>query len=183
MRRRLARRRLVGGNALRSSHACLVHADRAGPRSEFTATTGSAQMLIVEGDFYIQNFEGHPSWPASAQREKQSPLRDVASMVRSFSYAAQAALLKHPREGPPRWARLARWAQAWETWAAAAFLKSAIFATAAPSPTLSRVRQPRSLLGFFMIDRAWRELDGELNNRPDWIGIPLGGLLDLLEVR
>jgi maltose alpha-D-glucosyltransferase/alpha-amylase len=141
-----------------------------------------AQILMVEGDFYIQNFEGHPSWPGSAQRAKQSPLRDVASMLRSFSYATRAALLKHPAPKPTEPATLEPWARLWESWAAAAFLQGYLAAANGTQDLLGESSTRDRLLGLFMVDRALRELDGELNNRPDWIGIPLGGILDLLEL-
>ena len=57
------------------------------------------QVLVTEGDVYIQNIEGHLAWPAAAQREKQPLLKDIAGMVRSFSYAAHAALLTHSHHG------------------------------------------------------------------------------------
>jgi len=141
------------------------------------------QVLLSEGDVYIQNVEGHLSWPAAAQREKQSMLKDVASMVRSFSYAAHAALLTRAMARPDQLAPLARWAQAWEMWATASFLRS-YYSTAAQSPALPRREAERdTLLSFFMLDRALRELDGELNNRTVRIGIPLSGLLDVLGIR
>jgi maltose alpha-D-glucosyltransferase/alpha-amylase len=140
------------------------------------------QILLAEGEVYIQNIEGHPAWPAAAQREKQSLLKDVASMMRSFSYAAHVALLTHSTTGPEQHANLADWAQAWQTWATASFLQS-YYATAASSPALPRDAAERStLLCFFMVDRALRELDGELNNRAEWVGLPLTGLMDLLEL-
>jgi maltose alpha-D-glucosyltransferase / alpha-amylase len=142
-----------------------------------------AQVLMVEGDFYIQNFEGHPSWPASAQREKQSPLRDVASMLRSFSYAAHAALLNHPAAKPTDDGTLGAWARLWQTWAASAFLGGYLSANDRITSLVGESDDRDRLLGLFMIDRALRELDGELNNRPDWAGIPLGGLLELLELQ
>jgi maltose alpha-D-glucosyltransferase / alpha-amylase len=139
-----------------------------------------AQMLRVEGDLYIQNFEGHPSWPAAAQREKQSPVRDIASMMRSFSYAAYAALLAQPTPAAVERGTLEPWARLWHTWAAGAFLQGYL-ASAGQSPALTGDPATRDrLLEFFMLDRALRELDGELRNRPDWFGIPLSGLLELL---
>jgi maltose alpha-D-glucosyltransferase/alpha-amylase len=141
------------------------------------------QVLLAEGDIYIQNVEGHLSWPAAAQREKQSALRDVAGLLRSFSYAAHAALLTRGTGSLDQLAHLARWAQAWETWASVSFLRS-YCATAGSSPVLPRdTRERDALLRFFMIDRSLRELDGELNNRPEWVGVPLSGLLGLLGLR
>jgi maltose alpha-D-glucosyltransferase/alpha-amylase len=118
-------------------------------------------------------------------------MRDVASMMRSFSYAAYASLLAQPAPAAPERGTLDPWARLWHTWAAAAFLQGYL-ASVAQSPALTRASAELAtegtsdapmrdrLLEFFMLDRALRELDGELNNRPDWVGIPLSGLLELL---
>ena len=97
------------------------------------------QVLLAEGDVYVQNVEGHLSWPAAAQREKLSPLRDVAGMLRSFSYAAHAALLARRTASPDQVAHLARWAQAWERWTTASFLRS-YYATGGSSPLSRTIR-------------------------------------------
>ncbi|HET7219896.1 MAG TPA: maltose alpha-D-glucosyltransferase [Vicinamibacterales bacterium] len=140
-----------------------------------------AQILFVEGEFYIQNIEGHLSWPASAQREKHSPLRDVAGLLRSFSYASHAALVARAAARPEEIAGLERLAHAWQGWATAAFLQqyAATIGDAKLVPDAAADRD--ALLRFFMLDRALRELDGELNNRPEWVGIPAIGILELLE--
>jgi maltose alpha-D-glucosyltransferase/alpha-amylase len=141
-----------------------------------------AQVLLSQGDFYIQNIEGHLSWPAAALREKQPALRDVAGMLRSFSYAAHAALFTRTTARTDEMAALEGWAHLWQTWATASFLQQYL-ATAdssviLPAAVADRTRQLR----FFMLDRALRELDGELNNRPDWVAIPVIGLVELLEL-
>ncbi len=136
------------------------------------------QVLLSEGDVYVQNIEGHVAWPAAAQREKQPPVKDVASMVRSFSYAAHAAVLTHVMG--KHQTHLADWARTWQMWATASFLDS-YYSTAASSPALTGDLSERAtLLRFFMLDRALRELDGELNNRAEWVGIPLSGVLEVL---
>jgi maltose alpha-D-glucosyltransferase/alpha-amylase len=140
-----------------------------------------AQILLAEGALYIQNIEGHPSWPAAAQREKQSPLRDIAGMMRSFSYAAHAALLTRNAAGPTELTALEPWARFWQTWTSAVFLQQYFSVLDADHPPPDRV-QRESLLRFFVLDRALRELDGELNNRPEWVGIPLRGILDVLDL-
>jgi maltose alpha-D-glucosyltransferase / alpha-amylase len=154
--------------------------DTAGIRTRIHGDYRLGQLLLAEGDIYVQNVEGHLSWPAAAQRDKLSPLRDVAGLLRSFSYAAHAALLTRRTASPDQLAHLARWAQLWETWATAAFLRP-YYATVASSPVFPSDRgECDALLHFFMVDRSLRELDGELNNRPEWVGVPLSGLLGLL---
>ena len=138
------------------------------------------QVLLSEGEISIQNIEGHVAWPSAAQREKQSLLRDVASMLRSFSYAAYAALLTRTTATPDQASHLGHWSKAWDNWTKAAFLR-AYYSVAESAGALPPSNQEReTLLRFFMVDRALRELDGELNNRAEWIGIPVGGLVDLL---
>ncbi|HSC29046.1 MAG TPA: maltose alpha-D-glucosyltransferase [Vicinamibacterales bacterium] len=138
------------------------------------------QVLWAEGDFYILDFEGEPARPLERRREKQSALKDVAGMLRSFGYAAYAALFEHTMDRPPDFTRLEPWARIWQTWATAAFLRGyfvaadgALFLPVEPS-------QRDALLRFFMLDKALYELNYELNNRPDWVRIPLWGIFDLL---
>jgi maltose alpha-D-glucosyltransferase/alpha-amylase len=140
------------------------------------------QILLSEGDLFIQNLEGHVSWPAAAQREKQSPLRDVASMLRSFSYAAQAALLTRAAARPEDLANLDAWAHVWQAWSSAAFLGAYLSIAGVGAILPADWSEQNKLLRFFMLDRALRELDAETHNRPEWIGLPTNGLLELLEI-
>jgi maltose alpha-D-glucosyltransferase/alpha-amylase len=138
------------------------------------------QVLWSEGDFYILDFEGEPARPLSERRRKQSPLKDVAGMLRSFSYAAYASLFGHASSRPTEFARLEPWAKIWETWVAAAFLR-AYYATAAGALFLpANAAQRDALLRLFMLQKVLYELNYELNTRPDWVRIPLWGLFDLL---
>ncbi|HVD92423.1 MAG TPA: maltose alpha-D-glucosyltransferase [Vicinamibacterales bacterium] len=138
------------------------------------------QVLWSEGDFYILDFEGEPARPLDERRRHESPLKDVAGMLRSFSYAAQAALFAH-RTGPIAESdRLDAWARVWERWSSAAFLKGYLaVAGSAPFVPADPVKRA-ALLDLFLLDKALYELNYELNNRPDWVRIPLRGLTDLL---
>ena len=137
------------------------------------------QVLLSEGDISIQNVEGHVAWPAAAQREKQSPLKDVASMLRSFSYVAHAAVLTRATATPDQLRHFTGWALSWNAWASASFLRAYLVQSAATPIGDGR----DALLQFFMLDRSLRELDGELKNRTEWISIPLNGLVELLGLR
>jgi maltose alpha-D-glucosyltransferase / alpha-amylase len=138
------------------------------------------QVLWSEGDFYIFDFEGEPARPIVERREKQSPLKDVAGMVRSFSYAAYASLFGHLASRPGDFARLEPWARLWQKWTTAAFLGGYLGATPGALFLPAESSQRETLLRFFMLDKALYELNYEINNRPDWIRIPLWGIFDLL---
>jgi maltose alpha-D-glucosyltransferase/alpha-amylase len=137
------------------------------------------QVLWTGDDFMIIDFEGEPGRPVSQRRFKRNPLRDVAGMLQSLRYASIAEL-RSGRRRPEDVARLEPWARAWSAWMSAAFLAG----------YLERARGsrilPRSdadlvlLLEFFLLEKCVYEISYELNNRPDWLEIPLRALLDLL---
>ncbi|HET7694944.1 MAG TPA: maltose alpha-D-glucosyltransferase [Vicinamibacterales bacterium] len=138
------------------------------------------QVLWSEGDFYILDFEGEPARPLHARREKELPLKDVAGMLRSYSYAAYAALFNRATGRPDEFERLEGWARAWERWAGASFLKGYL-AAAGAAPFLPADPVQRAwLLDLLLLDKALYELNYELNNRPEWVRIPLRGLAELL---
>jgi maltose alpha-D-glucosyltransferase / alpha-amylase len=137
------------------------------------------QVLWSEGDFYLIDFEGEPARSLEERRRKDSPLKDVAGMLRSFGYAAYAALFARSAGRAEDVDRLEGWARAWQTWVGASFLKGYL-ATAGSAPFLPQDHGQRaSLLDLFLIDKALYELKYEMNNRPDWVRIPLRGLAEL----
>jgi maltose alpha-D-glucosyltransferase/alpha-amylase len=138
------------------------------------------QVLWAEGDFYILDFEGEPARPLEQRRQKQSPLKDVAGMLRSFSYAAYAALFAFTSARPTEFTRLEPWARIWQTWAAGAFLRGYLRHADKAMFLPAEGAHRDALLRYFMLDKALYELNYELNNRPDWVRIPLWGILDLL---
>ena len=138
------------------------------------------QVLWAEGDFFILDFEGEPARPLSQRRAKQCPLKDVAGMVRSFGYAAYGGLFAHTSSRPSSFDALEPWASAWETWTTAAFLRS-YFSTVRDALFVPKEAAQRDeLLRFFVLDKALYELNYELNNRPDWLRIPLAGIIGIL---
>ena len=138
------------------------------------------QVLWAESDYYILDFEGEPADPLDERRRKESPLKDVAGMLRSFSYAAYAALFARSDRQGETFSRLEPWARAWIYWSSAAFLRAyaSIAGSAAwlPADPVQRA----SLLDLFLIEKALYELRYELSMRPEWVRIPLRGLEDLL---
>ncbi|HJR57966.1 MAG TPA: maltose alpha-D-glucosyltransferase [Vicinamibacterales bacterium] len=138
------------------------------------------QVLWSEGDFYILDFEGEPSRPIAQRRAKQSPLKDVAGMMRSFSYAAHAGLFAYTAARPDAFEQLSRWAEAWDTWTTGAFLRG-YFGTVSHALFVPRNPTQRDeLLCLFVLEKALYELNYELNNRPDWLRIPVFGISRLL---
>ncbi len=139
------------------------------------------QVLLVENDFIITDFEGEPARPLEARRQKHSPLRDVAGMLRSFSYVSALATNRTTTERPADRHRLGPLVQAWETEAGAAFLdgyRAVIQGCPAwPADTAATER----LIEFFIIEKALYEMRYEMDNRPDWLSIPLFSLLRTLD--
>lgn len=130
-------------------------------------------------DFMIIDFEGEPARPMEERRQKASPLRDVAGMLRSFAYAAAtlAASVERRLDAPTRELRAARW----ERDVRAAYLEGYL-ATTKDSALLPRGRaNVYGLLALFETKKAFYELAYELNNRPDWVGIPMRGIAKLLQ--
>ena len=142
------------------------------------------QVLFTGKDFVIIDFEGEPAHSLSVRRIKRSPLRDVAGMLRSFHYAANAPLIGKAGGGmfrPDDAARLEPWARCWHLWVSATFL-SAYLKSSAEASFLPRSREElSSLLSVYLLEKSIYELGYELNNRPDWVKLPLRGILQLLE--
>ncbi|MBC8022832.1 MAG: maltose alpha-D-glucosyltransferase [Burkholderiales bacterium] len=136
------------------------------------------QVLVAQDDFIIVDFEGEPARSLAERRAKGCVLRDVAGMLRSFSYAAHAAALRREAGVPNAEASAQALAQ-WERDATHHFLegysKSAAGLACVPSQEKSR----RALLDLFLVEKALYELRYEAANRPDWIAIPLRGLMEL----
>ncbi len=137
------------------------------------------QMLYTGKDFAIIDFEGEPARPLTERRRKRPSLRDVAGMLRSFHYAAFGVLLEETRSGAlggRDFASMEPWARLWQEWTSWAFL-TAYLETAGDSPIVPRERDElKALLDAFVLDKAIYELGYELNNRPDWVTIPLHGI-------
>ncbi|MDZ7345276.1 MAG: phosphotransferase, partial [candidate division KSB1 bacterium] len=144
------------------------------------------QVLYTGKDFVIIDFEGEPTRPLSERRIKRSPLRDVAGMIRSFHYAAYAALFKQEAEGgyaayPETMATLELWARVWYVWVSATFLR-AYREVASKAAFLPHTREElQVLMDAYLLEKAVYELSYELNNRPEWVRVPLRGIGQLLE--
>jgi maltose alpha-D-glucosyltransferase / alpha-amylase len=142
------------------------------------------QVLFTGDDFVIIDFEGEPARPLSERRSKSSPLQDVAGMLRSFHYAAYVPLLAEisGREvTQERLNALDFWAQYWQTWVSATFLKAYLRTSGSASFVPQNREELAVLLDAYVITKAVYELGYELNNRPSWLRIPLQSVSKLLD--
>jgi maltose alpha-D-glucosyltransferase / alpha-amylase len=141
------------------------------------------QVLYTGRDFVIIDFEGEPARPLSERRIKRSPLRDVAGMIRSFHYAAYTAL--RIKTGAPTRSEnpsfLEPWVLFWYTWVSAQYLHSYLEGAVWAGILPSSMPEIEVLLDALLLEKAIYELRYEINNRPDWVRIPIQGILHLLE--
>jgi len=138
------------------------------------------QVLYTGKDFVIIDFEGEPSRSLGERRLKRSALRDVAGMIRSFHYASRSAL-RAPGIRPEDRPRLEPWAQFWDQWVSAAFLRSYLEVAGHAAFLPAQREETEILLEAHLLEKAVYELGYELNHRPDWLDIPLEGVLRMLE--
>jgi trehalose synthase-fused probable maltokinase len=128
------------------------------------------QTMLTGRGWVILDFEGEPARPLPERRLKRSPLRDVAGMLRSFSYATAGSRLLRGHEPPEDWEQRAR----------ERFLTG--YHEAVDRNLLPPGQQAtEQLLSVFELEKAVYELRYELNNRPDWVSIPVAGILRLLD--
>jgi predicted trehalose synthase len=128
------------------------------------------QTLLAPEGWVILDFEGEPARTLPERRRKRSPLRDVAGMLRSFAYAASAMELLEGRQAP----------EGWEADARARFLDG-YFSTVEPALLPAGEAAVSKLLSIYELEKAVYELRYELNNRPDWVKIPVAAIVRLLD--
>jgi maltose alpha-D-glucosyltransferase/alpha-amylase len=138
------------------------------------------QVLVVGNDFQIIDFEGEPARPLAERRRKHSPLRDVAGMLRSFDYAARSAVMNLGAERAEQLESLGPWVRLWQERAREAFLEGYAEGARGADSYPDDEEHARTLVELFTLEKALYEIRYELDNRPDWVGIPIGGILDLL---
>ena len=157
------------GEEVREQLRLLTHAGSSGRVIRTHGDYHLGQTLMDGNDWVILDFEGEPARTLVERRRKRSPLRDVAGMLRSFAYAATAAELTRGAEIP----------ESWEERARERFLESyldTVDAALLPAGAAAIER----LLAVFELEKAVYELRYELDNRPDWVGIPVAGIERLM---
>ena len=155
---------------MREQLRLLTHAGSAGKAIRTHGDYHLGQTLWGQDDWVIIDFEGEPARSHAERRRKRSPLRDVAGMLRSFAYAAITASAVRGTEVPAGWEERAR----------EQFL-AGYFETIDPSLLPSGHVAIDRLLAVFELEKAVYELRYELDNRPDWVGIPVAGIHRLIE--
>ena len=137
------------------------------------------QVLRAKNDFVLLDFEGEPARTLTERRCKQCPLKDVAGMLRSFSYAAGSGLDQYIQRHPDRLRALERWSRLWQNAVSAEFLRAYRDTMVAVPGLLPDWEQADVLLNAYLLEKALYELLYELNNRAGWVKIPLAGILAL----
>ena len=138
------------------------------------------QMLIVKDDIYIIDFEGEPRRSHDERRRKAPAARDVAGLIRSIDYSATAALDRALRVAPDENGRLATALAEWRDRATEAFLAAYREAMTNPQLWPSNSHAAEQMLNFFLLEKAFYEIEYELAHRPDWLRVPLTGVLRIL---
>jgi maltose alpha-D-glucosyltransferase/alpha-amylase len=138
------------------------------------------QMLIVKDDIFIIDFEGEPRRTLAERRGKAPAARDAAGLIRSIDYSATAALERALKVAPDEDGKLAAALAEWRDRSVAAFL-------GAYNETMTDQRlwpaDPNAaerMLDFFLLEKAIYEIEYELAHRPDWLRVPLTGVLRIL---
>jgi maltose alpha-D-glucosyltransferase/alpha-amylase len=171
--RALADRLLPRRAALLKALLRLIAAGKDGPLHRIHGDFHLGQVLVASGDAVIIDFEGEPAQPLAERRAKDSPWRDVAGILRSLDYALAA----RQRAGVTS-------REAFDVMAAdfASRIPAALLeAYRAAAPDSADPARDAALLELFLIEKASYEVGYELGNRPDWLAVPLGGLLALVE--
>jgi trehalose synthase-fused probable maltokinase len=158
------------GQEVRERLGMLTHAGSAGRVIRHHGDFHLGQAMLAGERWVLLDFEGEPARSLIERRRKRSPLRDVAGMLRSFSYAASASRILHGTPAP----------QGWEARVRAAYLDG--YLETVEQSLLPPGRLPTErLLTVFELEKAVYELRYELDNRPDWVDIPVAGILRLLD--
>jgi len=156
--------------------ARLVEVTEPGLKTRAHADYHLGQVLLTGRGWMILDFEGEPARTLEERRAKTSPLRDVAGMLRSFNYAATAALFERAEPDSQEWKRLAPWAETWEVLARERFIHGYLTRSHEGHFVPRDRAELMVMLDVFEIEKALYEVGYERGHRPDWVRIPLHGI-------
>jgi maltose alpha-D-glucosyltransferase/alpha-amylase len=177
------------------THRVLALGDRLTSSFQDLAVMKSrAQRIRCHGDYHLGqvlrrglewillDFEGEPLRSLSERQQQHSPFKDVAGMLRSFAYASMHVQLRF--EGAEKGQEnlhIAELAGIWERWCRSAFLHGYLYRAEGAAILPAREKHRRLLLTSFLLDKACYEVNYELDNRPEWLRIPLQSMVELLD--
>ncbi len=173
----------LGGRveAIREAARGLARQGRGALRTRVHGDFHLGQVLVVQGDAYLIDFEGEPARTMEQRRAKSSPMRDVAGLLRSFDYAAAAASIGRTAESGPAADSRAVLVEKFRTSASAAFLEAyRAVLDQTPRRWVPAVAE-QAVLDLFLLEKAAYEIRYEAANRPTWLGIPLAGFTSIVK--
>jgi maltose alpha-D-glucosyltransferase/alpha-amylase len=170
--------------ALHALAAQVASARPVGVKTRLHGDLHLGQVLLQRDDFVIIDFEGEPQRPLPERRAKHSALRDVAGMLRSFDYARHASL-SQAAQSAPELERLAPPSRRWGERVRDAFLSTyrQVVLAGGLYADNDAFDAALALMRLFEVDKALYELRYEIDNRPDWVAVPMAGLTDLANAR
>src|SRR6267378_3930062 len=138
------------------------------------------QILIVKDDIFIIDFEGEPRRSLAERRRKAPAARDVAGLIRSIDYSATAALERALKVAPDENGKLGAALAEWRDRSAAAFLAAYREIVANQRLWPADPHASEQMLNFFLLEKAVYEIEYELAHRPEWLRVPLTGMIRIL---
>ncbi|MBB5048242.1 maltose alpha-D-glucosyltransferase/alpha-amylase [Rhodopseudomonas rhenobacensis] len=175
----LARQR----DSIRERLRGLLHEDGGGLNIRHHGDFHLGQMLIVKDDVFIIDFEGEPRRTQTERRRKAPAARDVAGLIRSIDYSATAALDRALKSSPDDQGKLASALEAWRNRSTAAFLGAYRESMTDTRLWPGNPEAAGGILDFFLLEKAFYEIEYELAHRPDWLRVPLAGVIRILSQR
>jgi maltose alpha-D-glucosyltransferase/alpha-amylase len=171
---------LVQRDGLRERLGGLLPPDIGGLNIRHHGDFNLGRLLIVKDDIFIIGFEGEAHRPLTERRRKAPAARDVAGLIRSIDYSATAALERALKVMPDEYGKLGAALAEWRDRATAAFLAGYRKIMTNHRLWPAGPRAAERILNFFLLEKALDEIEYELAQRPEWLGVPLTGMLRIL---
>jgi maltose alpha-D-glucosyltransferase/alpha-amylase len=181
--RQLVDQLVAQGASLRHRLSALLPHDIDGLNIRHHGDFHLGQILIVKDDIFIIDFEGEPRRALKERRRKAPAARDVAGLIRSIDYSATAALERALKVAPDEQGKLGAALAEWRDRSAAAFLAAYREMMANQRLWPADPQAAEQMLNFFLLEKAFYEIEYELAHRPEWLRVPLTGILRILSQR
>ena len=178
--RQLVDQAVAQGARLRDRLSALLPRDIDGLNIRHHGDFHLGQILIVKDDIFIIDLEGEPRRALKERRRKAPAARDVAGLIRSIDYSATAALERALRVAPDEQGKLGAALAEWRDRSAAAFLAAYREVMANQRLWPADPQAGELMLNFFLLEKAFYEIEYELAHRPEWLRVPLTGILRIL---